>query len=136
MNPTNGNGQIAGNNLPAKTQINNATDFIAEQAPSPVNFPVIPPDKSDNGLPLTSANLTILNWTEFSDFRAITLTSHSGTWADLIERVRTVGTFESKAKCPWLKIAKFGIQRTERRSLRHDANVLFVRKLEHAGGSK
>lgn len=130
MNSTNGNGQIAGNNLPAKTQINNATYFIAEQAASPVYIPVSTPDQPDGSLPLLATNQTTIYWTEFADAKATRLTAHSGTWADLIERVRNVGTFDSKAKCPWIKLATFGNQRSEKRSLRHDANVLFVYGVE------
>jgi putative DNA primase/helicase len=130
MKPTNSNGADATNAVPAETLTNNSADFIADPSANQANPPANPPDQPDDGLPLTSADLPTLNWTEFSDFRAITMTSHSGTWADLIERVRTVGTFESKAKCPWIKLAKFGNQRTDKRSLRHDANVLFVSGLE------
>jgi hypothetical protein len=82
MCPTNGNGQIAGNNLPAKLTTN-ATNCIADPSANQASLP----NQPDDGLPLRSTNLPTLNWTEFS-------------------------------------------------GLRHDANVLFVRKLEHAGGSK
>ena len=126
MCPTKSNGADAANVVPAKTQIDITADFIAATSANQAS----PPDKPDDGIPLPSTNQTAIHWTEFSDFRAITLTSHSGTWADLIERVRNVGTFDSKAKCPWLKLAKFGNQRTEKRSLRHDANVQYVSGIE------
>jgi putative DNA primase/helicase len=130
MNLINGNGADATNAVPAETLTNNATDFIAEQAASPLNIPVSTPDQPDSGLSIPTTNQTTINWTEFADAKATRLTARTGTWAEMIERVRNVGTFDSKAKCPWLKLATFGNQRTEKRSLRHDANLLSVWGIE------
>ena len=130
MRPTKSNGADAVNAAPAEIQTNNATDFIADTSASPGYLSDITPDQPDCGLPLPTTNQTTIDWTEFADAKATRLTARFGTWAELIERIRTVGTFESKVKCPWLKLAKFGNQRTEKRSLRHDANVLFVSGLE------
>ncbi len=47
----------------------------------------------------------------------------------LASRIRTV-TASRKDQLPWLKFARFGDQRTDKRSLRHDANVLGVTGIE------
>ena len=130
MIPLNGNGADAANVAPAETQTNNATDFIAYPSASPVNQSVSTPDHPNGGLPLTSATQTTLNWTEFADAKATRLTAHTGTWTSLIERIRTVGTFDRKDHCPWIKLAKFGNQRSEKNCLRHDANVQYITGLE------
>lgn len=47
----------------------------------------------------------------------------------LLDRLRTT-TAPSKGALPWLKLARFGDMRTERGSLRHDANVLEIHGIE------
>lgn len=89
MIPQKSNGASAANAVPAEINTINASDFIAGSSTSPVNLTISTKDKLDGGMPL----VPIINWTEFPDARAIVLTSRSGTWADLIERIRSVGTF-------------------------------------------
>jgi hypothetical protein len=81
----------------------------------------------------------VLTWTELPDKYGTTMTAHSGTWPDMLERIRTVGAFPTKDKCPWIKGAAFGIKRTPIRlvngkkkggSLRHDDNVEAVYTIE------
>jgi hypothetical protein len=48
---------------------------------------------------------------------------------DLANRIRSA-TAPSKGLLPWLKLAAFGEQRTERGSLRHDANILQIYGVE------
>ena len=66
---------------------------------------------------------TDLTWTEFPDKSGNTSTVRHGTWADLIERLRTVGRFKSKEQCPLIKCASFGSKRSDKGSLRHNGNV-------------
>lgn len=74
--------------------------------------------------------MTAIQWTEMPDKTGKTMTSRSGTWPELVERLRTVGTFPAKAYCPWIKGATFGSRRTDQGSLRHDANVEAVYSIE------
>jgi putative DNA primase/helicase len=47
----------------------------------------------------------------------------------LANRIHTV-TASEKSRLPWLKLARFGEERTEKGSLRHDANVLAISGIE------
>ena len=60
--------------------------------------------------------------TFFKDFAANSLTTDTVTLADLSERVLNASA-RKKDRLPWLKMAMFGMKRTDRNSLRHDANV-------------
>jgi hypothetical protein len=75
-------------------------------------------------------NLDTIAWTEFADHAALTATTTTGTWPEMVERLRTVGTFPSKAACPWIKGATFGKLRTEKKSLRHNENMLAIFAIE------
>src|SRR5205085_3863438 len=63
------------------------------------------------------------------DFAAKTLTTETLTLSDLCERVRNASA-RKKGKLPWLKLAVFGKKRTDKNSLRHDANVLEITGIE------
>lgn len=67
--------------------------------------------------------------TFFSDYAAATKHEEAYTPRALAERIRTV-TAPSKARLPWLKLATFGDKRSDKNSLRHDANVLAVTGIE------
>jgi len=80
-----------------------------------------------------------LIWTEMTDKYGTTMTAIHGTWPEMVDRLRNVGAFPSKDKCPWIKGASFGDIRTPIRiengkkkggSLRHDGNVLAVYAIE------
>ncbi|MBU3989390.1 MAG: PriCT-2 domain-containing protein, partial [Gammaproteobacteria bacterium] len=71
-----------------------------------------------------------LTWTELPNKTGKTMNKHSGSWLEFIERLKTVGTFPAKKQCPWLKLATFGDKRSEKGSLRHNANVVTVTGLE------
>jgi predicted P-loop ATPase len=60
--------------------------------------------------------------TFFQDEYATTLTTDELTLADLAERIQCASARE-KSRLPWLKLARFGKQRSDAGSLRHDANV-------------
>lgn len=71
-----------------------------------------------------------MKWTELPNVKADRKTEHVHTWPELVEYVRGAGPFPSKDRCPLLKLASFGTQRTNKHSLRHDANVLAVHGVE------
>jgi hypothetical protein len=60
--------------------------------------------------------------TFFKDYAAERLTTDNLTLSQLCERVRNASS-RKKADLPWLKLAQFGIKRSDNNSLRHDANV-------------
>lgn len=67
--------------------------------------------------------------TFFRDRFTTTKTEETISLRDLVERVRdTRGA--SKGELPWLKLATFGAARTEKGSLRHDANVVEIHGIE------
>src|SRR6516164_7758552 len=63
--------------------------------------------------------------TFFKDFAANTYTTDNLTLTELRELVLNAAARE-KGKLPWLKLARFGNKRSEKGSLRHDANVLEI----------
>lgn len=67
--------------------------------------------------------------TFFKNAAADSLTTDTLTLTDLRERVLSAAKRE-KDKLPWLKLASFGKQRSDKGSLRHDANVVAVTGLE------
>lgn len=67
--------------------------------------------------------------TYFEDFGAKSLTTESLTLSEMRERVLSASRRE-KDSLPWLKLAKFGKLRSEKNSLRHDANVLEITGIE------
>ena len=67
--------------------------------------------------------------TTFKDYAAATKHEESCTLRTLAESIR--GTTASKKEAlPWLKLARFGDVRTDKNSLRHDANVLAITGIE------
>lgn len=64
-----------------------------------------------------------ITWTEFPNVYASTMSQHTGTWPDLVERLRTVGTFPSKTACPLFKMATFS-------GARKDENMIEVFGIE------
>jgi len=72
----------------------------------------------------------LISWTEFSDEFSKTKKESAGTWADIIQRLRTVGTFPDKSRCPWIKFATFGGKKSPGGSLRSNENVLLVYGVE------
>ncbi|WP_239451707.1 phage/plasmid primase, P4 family [Elioraea rosea] len=70
-----------------------------------------------------------ITYTRFVGFGAASKTEHTTTLGDLIVLIRATAAGE-KADLPWLKLARFGEDRTEKGSLRHDANVLAITGIE------
>jgi putative DNA primase/helicase len=80
-----------------------------------------------DGMAFTGADA--ITFTCFRDYAASEKWEVSETWEELAHRIR----FETKPRkdnLPWLKLARFGSQRTDKGSLRHDANVLAITGIE------
>jgi len=73
---------------------------------------------------------TQIHWTEFKDKSGVTKYDYQGSWSDLVQRLKTVGTFSDKSRCPWIKVATFGDKKTPHGSLRSNENVLLVYGVE------
>jgi hypothetical protein len=82
-----------------------------------------------SGEPIDDIGDHKIHVTFFPDFAAERYTIDDLTLGDLRERVLNASVRE-KAKLPWLKLAKFGTQRTDKNCLRHDANVLQITGIE------
>lgn len=67
--------------------------------------------------------------TTFQDFAASTKVESITTMGTLVQQIRSVSRAKKDA-LPWLKLARFGEKRTEKLSLRHDANVLEITGVE------
>jgi putative DNA primase/helicase len=67
--------------------------------------------------------------TYFKDYKALEKSEAMRTLADLRAEI-AARTGNQKANLPWLKLATFGDKRTEKNSLRHDANVQAVSGIE------
>jgi hypothetical protein len=67
--------------------------------------------------------------TFFKDFAAKRYTTDTLSLMDLRERVLNSAA-RQKGKLPWLKLATFGSKRSDKDSLRHDANVLQITGVE------
>lgn len=67
--------------------------------------------------------------TFFADYAAASKHEEAYTSRALAERIRVV-TASSKGRLPWLKLATFGDKRSDKNSLRNDANVRAVTGIE------
>ena len=67
--------------------------------------------------------------TFFGDYAAATKREALVDLADLVRRIETT-TGPAKAGLPWLKMARFGEVKTDKGSLRHDANMLAISGVE------
>jgi hypothetical protein len=87
---------------------------------SPMLEAAIEQSEADDGIGDPKVHITF-----FKDFKANTCTTDSVTLSELCERVLNASARE-KGKLPWLKLAVFGKNRSDKASLRHDANVLEI----------
>jgi len=67
--------------------------------------------------------------TFFTDYAAQSKREERVTLDELAEAIRRMSAGE-KRRLPWLKFARFGDRRTEKNSLRHDANVISISGVE------
>lgn len=74
--------------------------------------------------------MAALVWTSFPDKAALSKRELRHEWRELIELLQNAGPFPSKARCPWLKLARFGQARTQGDALRNDGNVLQITGVE------
>lgn len=74
-------------------------------------------------------HLAKVHVTFFADFAAKKYTTDALSMMELSERVTDTAA-RKKGQLPWLKLATFGSKRTEKGSLRHDANVLEINGIE------
>lgn len=70
-----------------------------------------------------------VTFTIFQDARAADKEEVTLTLFELARRIHSVRA-DRKADLPWLKLARFGVQATSKKSLRHDANVLSISGVE------
>lgn len=68
--------------------------------------------------------------TIFEDAGGVRATPYMVEWSNIVAQCQSTGEYPSKQACPLIKLATFGEQRTERGSLRHTANLLFVSGVE------
>jgi len=66
----------------------------------------------------------------FSSVQARDVQTQDSTWGELTTTLEQAASFKAKTDLPLLKMARFGAQRTERGSLRHDGNVEAVSGIE------
>jgi len=71
-----------------------------------------------------------LHWSIFGSKAADRILRTDGEWQDLITSIHNAGPFSDKASCPWVKLAKFGDNRSTHNSLRHDSNVIEIYGIE------
>jgi DNA polymerase I-like protein with 3'-5' exonuclease and polymerase domains/RecA-family ATPase len=114
-------------------------------SPTPITKPAIAPavtpptpimTPADGALKPTSDIGTCTVWvTFFGDKLAQKLSTAELTLPQLAEFIG-MNTAPSKMELPWLKLSRFGDKATEKRCLRHDANVLTISgiEVEHDAG--
>jgi hypothetical protein len=71
-----------------------------------------------------------LKYTIFPNVHAKTAEQVEGTWPDLIELLKAPPKHRSKKDCKLLKLATFGDVRSDKKSLRHDDNLLEMYGIE------
>ncbi len=70
--------------------------------------------------------MPVLSITQFNNHTASAKQEHAWANDELDEYVIDPPVSESKSQCAWIKLAKFGNVRTQKNSLRHDANVISI----------
>jgi hypothetical protein len=82
-----------------------------------------------NGVPITPVLHRPIKFTVFFSYAADVKREEEMTPAVLAERIR-VTTAREKDRLPWLKLATFGDLKSDKASLRHDANVIAISGIE------
>lgn len=72
----------------------------------------------------------MMRWTMFRSAAAMQLEVMEQDLQGLVDYLSQAGPFDSKAVCPWVKLAIFGNLRTGKNSLRHNANVMRITGVE------
>ena len=76
-----------------------------------------------------SMTTELIRTTFFRDKSAATLTAHAMSLEELRDLILRTSA-AAKADLPWLKLATFGDKRSDKGSLRHDANVISISGIE------
>lgn len=71
-----------------------------------------------------------IQWTVFPSQSASSMRLMTGSLLDLGTHLASVGPFDDKAQCPWIKLATFGPQRSDKGSYRTNANIVQVHGVE------
>ena len=71
-----------------------------------------------------------MRWTMFRSASAMQLEVMNQGLHAFFEYLQNAGPYESKAVCPWVKLAIFGNLRTPKNSLRHNGNVIAITGVE------
>lgn len=71
-----------------------------------------------------------LSYTTFPDRFGRTKTEKSTTWGELVRLLLDPPRAKSKAACPFIKLARFGSDKTGHGCLRHNANMLAISGVE------
>jgi len=100
----------------------------APETSAPFEEPLDPTPSSSDQASATEFQQA-LTITTFASAGATRKAEQSTTLSALAARIRTARA-RIKDRLPWLKLARFGNQRTDKNSLRHDANVLAITGVE------
>jgi hypothetical protein len=99
---------------------------IGKKFKAPTADPGVEPfDWGENVVPLHQWWPHKIQWTRFPSQSAQSLTLREMTLEQLGELIRSTSA-RTKTTLPWLKLAVFGEQRSDKGSLRHDGNVVDV----------
>lgn len=86
---------------------------------------ILQPDTDPNGVTALR-----LSYTTFPDRFARSKTDESTTWGELVRLLLDPPRAKSKAACRFIKLARFGSEKTANRCLRHNANMLAISGVE------
>lgn len=71
-----------------------------------------------------------MRWTMFRSASAMQLEVMNQDLQQFFDYLQNAGPYDSKAVCPWVKLAIFGNLRTPKNSLRHNGNVIAITGVE------
>jgi hypothetical protein len=90
--------------------------------------------REDGGLVLNSGQQKAkgfqMKWTMFRSAAAMQMEVMNQGLPEFFEYIKNAGPYDSKAVCPWVKLATFGQMRTPKNSLRHNGNVVSISGVE------
>lgn len=72
----------------------------------------------------------VIEWTRFVSRDSTTCTTHAMSLDQLAHHLVEAGPYREKLACPWIKLAKFGDQRTGKGAIRNNDNVLAITGVE------
>lgn len=75
-------------------------------------------------------NEITFGWTAFTDRSGVKLQFNAQGWGEMLDTLEATDGYEDKKTLPLLKLAKFGNLKTNRGSLRHNANIQVLYGIE------